>query len=196
MRSFHDEQARNKRDSLLLLIVVGVVLFALILSISYLWDPASVYIMVPLAALITAGYTWGNYMFGDRIILSYMKARPAEGPQFTYPHNTVEGLAIAAGIPSHRAHLGAHSSEPLGLVRRRPSGMGNRGAPPLHPTDAEHLRTGPSIKDLARQVVQTQAAPTKQGEKHRPRVGRPIPHATHHQARTWNIANSVCRSYT
>ncbi|HDJ22049.1 MAG TPA: hypothetical protein ENF19_02475, partial [Candidatus Bathyarchaeota archaeon] len=105
VRSFHDEQARNKRDSLLLLIVVGVVLFALILSISYLWDPASVYIMVPLAALITAGYTWGNYMFGDRIILSYMKARPAEGPQFTYLHNTVEGLAIAAGIPKPKVYV-------------------------------------------------------------------------------------------
>ena len=98
-RSFHDEQSRNRRDSILLAIVVSVVLFALIVSISYIWDPSSVYIMVPVGVIITFIYTWSSYQYGDRVVLSSTNARPAEGPRYIYLNDTVEGLAIAAGIP-------------------------------------------------------------------------------------------------
>jgi heat shock protein HtpX len=98
-RSFHDEQARNKRDSILLAVVVSVILFALIVSISYIWDPSSVYIMVPVGVIITFIYTWSGYQYGDRVVLRSTNAIPAEGFQYTYLNDTVEGLAIAAGIP-------------------------------------------------------------------------------------------------
>ncbi len=98
-RSFHDEQSRNKRDSVLLAIVVSVVLFTLIVSISYIWDPTSVYIMVPVGVILTFIYTWSSYQYGDRVVLSSTNAKPAEGPQYIYLNDTVEGLAIAAGIP-------------------------------------------------------------------------------------------------
>ncbi len=98
-RSFHDEQSRNKRDSILLAIVVSVVLFALIVSISYMWDPTSVYIMVPIGVIITFIYTWGSYQYGDRVVLRSTNAKPAEGSQYIYLNDTVEGLAIAAGVP-------------------------------------------------------------------------------------------------
>jgi heat shock protein HtpX len=98
-RSFHDEQSRNKRDSILLAIVVSVVLFALIVSISYIWDPSSVYIMVPVGVIITFIYTWSSYQYGDRVVLSSTNAQPAEGSRYIYLNDTVEGLAIAAGVP-------------------------------------------------------------------------------------------------
>jgi heat shock protein HtpX len=98
-RSFHDEQARNKRDSILLAIVVSAVLFSLIVSISYIWDPSSVYVMVPIAVLITILYTWGSYNYGDKVVLSSTGAQPAEGPKYIFLNDTVEGLAIAADIP-------------------------------------------------------------------------------------------------
>ena len=98
-RSFHDEQSRNKRDSILLAIVVSVVLFALIVSISYILDPTSVYIMVPVGVILTFIYTWSSYQYGDRVVLSSTNAKPAEGSRYIYLNDTVEGLAIAAGVP-------------------------------------------------------------------------------------------------
>jgi len=98
-RSFHDEQSRNKRASILLAVVVSVVLFSLIVSISYLWDPSSVYIMVPVGVLVTFIYTWSGYQYGDRVVLASTNAKPATGPRYVYLNNVVEGLALAAGIP-------------------------------------------------------------------------------------------------
>lgn len=104
-RSFHDEQSRNKRDSILLAIVVSVVLFALIISISYIWDPSSVYIMVPVGVIITFIYTWSSYQYGDRVVLRSTNAIPAEGRRYIYLNDTVEGLAIAAGIPKPNVYV-------------------------------------------------------------------------------------------
>jgi heat shock protein HtpX len=98
-RSFHDEQSRNKRDSILLAIVVSFVLFALIVSISYIWDPESVYVMVPVGVIITFIYTWTSYQFSDRVVLRSTNAQLAEGSRYLYLNDTVEGLAIAAGVP-------------------------------------------------------------------------------------------------
>ena len=104
-RSFHDEQSRNKRDSILLAIVVSAVLFALIVSISYIWDPSSVYIMVPVGVIITFIYTWSSYQYGDRVVLSSTNAQPAEGSRYIYLNDTVEGLAIAAGVPKPKVYV-------------------------------------------------------------------------------------------
>ncbi len=98
-RSFHDEQSRNKRDSILLAIVVSAVLLALIVSISYMFDPGSVYFMVPVGIMFTGIYTWSSYQYGDRVVLMSTNAQPAEGPRYIYLNDTVEGLSIAAGIP-------------------------------------------------------------------------------------------------
>jgi len=104
-RSFHDEQSRNRRDSLLLAVIVSAVLFALIVSISYLWAPDAVYVMVPISLIFVFIYTWSSYQYGDRVVLSSTGAVPAEGPQYTYLNDTVEGLAIAAGIPKPSVYV-------------------------------------------------------------------------------------------
>jgi len=104
-RSFQDEMSRNRRDSLLLAVIVSAVLFALIVSIGYMWDPTSVYVMVPIAVIMVFVYTWSSYQYGDRVVLSSVGAYPAEGPQFTYLNDTVEGLAIAAGIPKPKVYV-------------------------------------------------------------------------------------------
>jgi heat shock protein HtpX len=104
-RSFHDEQSRNKRDSILLAIVVSAVLFALIVSISYIWDPTSVYIMVPVGVIITFIYTWSSYQYGDKVVLRSTNAQLAEGSKYIYLNDTVEGLAIAAGVPKPEVYV-------------------------------------------------------------------------------------------
>ena len=104
-RSFHDEQSRNKRDSILLAVVVSIVLFALIVSISYIWAPDAVYVMVPIALIFVFIYTWSSYQYGDKVVLSSTGAVPAEGPQYIYLNDTVEGLSIAAGIPKPKVYV-------------------------------------------------------------------------------------------
>ncbi len=104
-RSFHDEQTRNKRDSFLLAMVVSLVLLALIVSISYVFDPSSVYIMVPVGIVLTGVYTWSSYQYGDRVILLSTNAKEAEGPDYIFLNDTVEGLAIAAGIPKPSVYV-------------------------------------------------------------------------------------------
>ena len=104
-RSFHDEQSRNKRDSILLAVIVSIVLFALIVSISYMWAPDAVYVMVPIALIFVFIYTWSSYQYGDRVVLSSTGAVPAEGPQYIYLNDTVEGLSIAAGIPKPKVYV-------------------------------------------------------------------------------------------
>ena len=104
-RSFRDEQARNNRDSLLLVIVVGIFLFALIYSMAYILDPEAVYIAVPFGVIFIGMYSWSSYQYGDKVVLSATGAKPAEGPQYIYLNDTVEGLAIAAGIPKPKVYV-------------------------------------------------------------------------------------------
>jgi heat shock protein HtpX len=104
-RSFQDEMSRNRRDSVLLIIVVSLVLMGLIVTIGYLWDPSSLLIVVPLGVIFVIIYSWSSYQYGDQVVLSSTGARPAEGAQYTYLNNTVEGLAIAAGIPKPKTYI-------------------------------------------------------------------------------------------
>jgi heat shock protein HtpX len=45
------------------------------------------------------------YQYGDRIVLSSTKAHPADGQEYTYLNNVVEGLAIAAGVPLPKVYV-------------------------------------------------------------------------------------------
>lgn len=103
--SFYDEISRNRRDSLLLAIVVSVVLFALVYSMGYIFAPESMIFIVPLALMIIVVYTWGSYQYGDQVVLASTNAKPAEGPRYQYLRDTVEGLSIAAGIPPPKVYV-------------------------------------------------------------------------------------------
>lgn len=98
-RSFQDEISRNKRNSIILAVVVSLVLFGLIYTISYIFAPNALYLTIPFSLLLVALYTWGSYQYGGRVVLSTTNAKPAEGRRYQYLRDTVEGLSIAAGIP-------------------------------------------------------------------------------------------------
>jgi heat shock protein HtpX len=55
--------------------------------------------MVPISMVMVLLYAWGSYQYGDKVVLNSVNAKPAEGREYTYLNNTVEGLSIAAGIP-------------------------------------------------------------------------------------------------
>jgi heat shock protein HtpX len=104
-RTFYDEQRRNRRDSLLLAIVVSLVLFGLVYSFAYLFAPEALIFVLPLSIILIFVYTWGSYQYGDQIVLSSTGARPAVGNEFIYLNNVAEGLSIAAGIPPPKVYV-------------------------------------------------------------------------------------------
>jgi heat shock protein HtpX len=98
-RSFYDEAKRNRRNSILLIVFLSVIVVVLASSMAYLFAPELLVFALPLTVLFMVVYSWGSYMYGDQVVLSSTGAVPAEGREYTYLNDTVEGLSIAAGIP-------------------------------------------------------------------------------------------------
>ncbi|MDQ7839526.1 MAG: M48 family metallopeptidase [bacterium] len=63
------------------------------------------YAGVAVAALLAIAGALGSYYYSDRIVLSISGAREAPRERYQYLYNSVEGLAIAAGIPVPRLYL-------------------------------------------------------------------------------------------
>lgn len=98
-----EEIAKNKRESWLLffffilfIIVLGWV-FGLVWGIGY-WGTVIAFFLAILLA-------FGAFYNSDKIVLAISKARPATHKEYTYLDNTVEGLAIAAGIPKPKIYV-------------------------------------------------------------------------------------------
>ncbi|MEM0360287.1 MAG: M48 family metallopeptidase [Candidatus Diapherotrites archaeon] len=93
----------NKRDSILLFIFffLIMVLFAYVFSILF----GLGIIGFLLIGIIVAIITIAPYYYSDSIVLKISQARPATHEEHTFLDNTVEGLAIAAGIPKPKIYV-------------------------------------------------------------------------------------------
>ena len=103
--SFYDEIARNKRNSLLLAILVSLILFALVYTLVFLFAPDLAVMALLLSGFLITLHAYGSYRYGDSVVLSATSARPAEGPEYLHLRNTVEGLSIAAGITPPKVYV-------------------------------------------------------------------------------------------
>jgi len=104
-RSFHEEIARNRRSSILLASTLTVVILALAVTLSYLFAPEALFYILPLTLVFMAIYSYSSYMYGDQVVLSATGATPAEGRDYVYLNDTVEGLSLAAGIPKPKVYV-------------------------------------------------------------------------------------------
>jgi len=105
--SFHDQIAKNRRYSILLIIIVFSLLVALTYVISMILAPELSIIFVIFAVLIMVVYVYGTYNYGDRVVLAATKAKVIKEDDRKYTHliNTVDGLSIAAGIPRPKIYV-------------------------------------------------------------------------------------------
>jgi heat shock protein HtpX len=62
-------------------------------------------IILPLAVIVAIVMSVGSYYNSDKIVLAMSGAHPAEKPQYAHLINSVEGLAIAAGMPAPRVYI-------------------------------------------------------------------------------------------
>lgn len=62
-------------------------------------------IIIPAAIIFALVTTVGGFYYSDQIVLASTHARPADKQEFPHYINSVEGLAIAAGIPVPQAYV-------------------------------------------------------------------------------------------
>jgi heat shock protein HtpX len=61
--------------------------------------------IMPLAIVVAAVMTVGSFYYSDKIVLASMRARPAEKEEFPHFVNSVEALALAAGLPVPKPYV-------------------------------------------------------------------------------------------
>lgn len=104
-RSLYDEISRNKRSSILLASVLSIIIVALLFSFSYIFAPEYLYVVLPLSLVFVVGYSYSSWMYGDQVVLRATGAVPAEGREHIYLRDTVEGLSLAAGVPTPKVYV-------------------------------------------------------------------------------------------
>lgn len=79
----------------------GLIFFFVLLigGLGYLFSEVyNIHWILPAAVIFAVASSFGSYYYSDRIVLAMSKARPATREENAHLVNSVEGLAIAAGI--------------------------------------------------------------------------------------------------
>jgi len=102
--SFFDAISANKRNSLLLLILISFLYAGVIFAFSYLLgiDPVLTSILGFILLII---YAVISFYAGDRVILAIAGAKEAKKSEHPFLYNVVEGLSIASGIPMPKLYV-------------------------------------------------------------------------------------------
>ncbi len=99
----YEEISANKRNSYLLfsLIIAFIIFLGYVFGVIY----GNGYAGIAIAGGIAVIYTLISFYAGDKMLLSMANAKPATKKEYPHFVNTVEGLAIAAGIPSPKPYV-------------------------------------------------------------------------------------------
>jgi len=103
--SFFDQIAKNKRNSIFLIIFVVAFVAALVYVIIRLLFPGFALVFLAFALVVMISHASVSYTYGDQIVLKATGAKPADPVQHAYLINTVEGLSIAAGITPPKVYV-------------------------------------------------------------------------------------------
>lgn len=103
MKLMFEEVQSNKLKSLLLLSLFIVIIGGLGAAIGFVYG--SLYVGFAMAAAFGILYSILGFFSGDQMILGVSGARPVTKKDSPYLYHTVEGLAIAAGMPVPQAYI-------------------------------------------------------------------------------------------
>lgn len=103
--SFYDQISKNKRNSIILTILVVGMLFLLLYVFSQIYDPTLTTFFLFFGGIFVIADAFISWRYGDKIVLAATGAQPARPRDHIYLINTVEGLALAAGIPTPKAYV-------------------------------------------------------------------------------------------
>lgn len=99
----YDQIASNKLRSAVLVAVFVL----LVLALGWVFGQATNYGYAGfvIALVIAFAMAWGSYWYSDKIVLAMSRARLVNRDREPYIVNTIEGLAIAAGLPMPKAYV-------------------------------------------------------------------------------------------
>lgn len=102
--SFYDQIARNKRNSifLMLAIIAAFVLLAYVIGLVYQQDAFGILII---GIIISIFYVWIGYYNSDKIALASVNAQPADRNQYKQLYNSIEGLCLASGLQMPKVYI-------------------------------------------------------------------------------------------
>ena len=103
--SFYDQISRNKRNSVILMILVLAVLMVLGYVIGIVLGPEYFTIVMILSIIISIIYIWAGYYYSDKIALASVNAKPADKIQHRQLINSVESMSLASGLPMPRVYV-------------------------------------------------------------------------------------------
>ncbi|MHB1341734.1 MAG: M48 family metallopeptidase [Coriobacteriia bacterium] len=99
----YDQITANKLRSAALIGVFA----ALLLAVGWVFGEANGvgYWGLAIALGVAFAMSWGSYWYSDKLVLAMSRARPVDRDIEPYLVNTIEGLAIAAGMPVPKAYV-------------------------------------------------------------------------------------------
>jgi heat shock protein HtpX len=103
--SFYEQISKNKRDSVLLTIFVVVLVVAIVYVMSMIFLPGSAILFSALAIVLIFLQVQVSYNYGDQVVLKATNAMPADPVRNIHLMNTVEGLSLAAGVPTPKTYI-------------------------------------------------------------------------------------------
>jgi len=102
--SFYDQIARNKRNSILLVIIIFAVFILLAYVIGLIYQDYFFFILI-LGIIISIIYVLSTYYNSDKIALASVQAKPASREKHRMLYNSVEGLCLASGMPMPKIYV-------------------------------------------------------------------------------------------
>lgn len=96
---FEDQIAHNKRGTIMLMLCFSIILIGMVYAIGVLLNSGTIaYIMAAVAAIISFFMSYYSYYYSDQLVLTMSQAYPATREEYPHLVNTLEGLAVAAGL--------------------------------------------------------------------------------------------------
>jgi heat shock protein HtpX len=103
--SFYSEIGRNKRDSIILVVAILALLLVLVFVFGQVLFPEMVLFLLIFVGIFVVVDAFLSFKYGDKVVLKTTGAKPADPVKHAYYVNTVEGLALAAGLPKPKAYV-------------------------------------------------------------------------------------------
>lgn len=105
MTTFYEEISKNKMKTAVLVSLFIAFVLALGFFVGYIWGIDRALIGLIIATVFAVIMAFSSYYYSDRVALATAGARPVTREEYPYYVNTVEGLALAAGIPVPRTYV-------------------------------------------------------------------------------------------
>lgn len=107
---FRDQIAKNKRNSIFLMLIVSVVIVLLGFVISKAFAPKYFFLVMIASIIFSLIYTWAGFYNSHKIAIKTVNAKEAKRQEFPDYYRLVESLTIASSLPMPKLYVMESSS--------------------------------------------------------------------------------------